>query len=72
MVRDEVAKLLGQIPFLPFTIEMSSGTHYSIPTRDHIYVGPKGSMVVVSNDRGLYNLLPILHITAVRSKEMAQ
>ena len=71
MIRDEIAKMLDHVPFVPFTIEMSSGRQIPVPTRDHIYVGPKGSLLVVTDDRGLYDLLPILHITALRSTDPA-
>lgn len=70
MMRDEITKLMGQVPFVPFTIEMSSGRRIPVPTRDHIFVGPKGSLVVVTDDQGLYDLLPILHIAALTSKEV--
>ena len=69
MIRDEITTMLEHTPFVPFTIEMSSGRQVPVPTRDHIYVGPKGSLVVVTDDRGVYNLLPILHITALTSTE---
>ena len=71
MIRDEITKLLEHVPFVPFTIEMSSGRQIPVPSSDHIYVGPKGSLLVVTDDKGLYDLLPILHITALRSTEAA-
>lgn len=71
MIREEITKILEHVPFVPFTIEMSSGRQIPVPTRDHIYVGPKGSLLVVTDDKGLYDLLPILHVTAIRSTEMA-
>lgn len=69
MIREEITNMLEHVPFVPFTIEMSSGRQVEVPTRDHIYVGPKGSLVVVTDDKGVYTWLPILHITALTSME---
>ena len=71
MLRDEIAKLVDQVPFVPFTIEMSSGRRIAVRSREHIIVGSKGSLVVIEDDQGLFDMVPILHITALSSKEPA-
>ncbi len=71
MLRDEINKLVKQVPFVPFTIEMSSGRQISVRSREHIIVGSKGSLVVIEDDQGLFDMVPILHITALSSKEPA-
>jgi hypothetical protein len=70
MTRDEITKLTEHVPFVPFTIEMSSGREIPVRSRDHIFMGAgKGSLIVVQDDQGLYDLLPVLHIAALRAKE---
>ena len=64
MIKEEIERMIRLLPFVPFTIELSSGRKVPVRTRDHIFLGPKGSLVVVADDQGLYDLLPILHISA--------
>ena len=71
MVREEITKLVNQVPFVPFTIEMSSGRRVAVRSREHIIVGSKGRLVVIEDDQGLFDMVPILHITALSSKETA-
>jgi hypothetical protein len=72
MMRDEVTKLVEQVPFVPFSIELSSRRQVPVRSRDHIFMGVgKGGLIVVQDDKGLYDLLPILHVTALISKEPA-
>ncbi|MBA3832233.1 MAG: hypothetical protein H0X34_10140 [Chthoniobacterales bacterium] len=71
-MREELMRLIEQAPFVPFTIELSSGREVPVRSRDHIFTGAeKGSLIVVQDDHGLYDLLPVLHITALRSRESA-
>jgi len=70
-MREELNHLVGQIPFVPFTIEMSSGRQIPVRSREHVIVGSKGSLVVVEDDRGIFDMLPILHITALTSSQPA-
>ena len=73
MMREEISKLVNETPFVPFTIELSSGGQLPVRSRDHIFMGPqKGSLIVVADDRGLYDLLPVLHITALRREQPAE
>lgn len=71
MLREEITKLVGQVPFVPFAIEMSSGRRIQVRSREHIIVGSKGSLVVIEDDQGLFDMIPILHITALTAKEPA-
>ncbi|HEX4668192.1 MAG TPA: hypothetical protein VH207_16510 [Chthoniobacterales bacterium] len=71
-MREELIKLARQMPFVPFTIELSSGRKIPVRSSDHIFLGAeKGSLIVVQDDQGLYGLLPVLHITALTAKEPA-
>jgi hypothetical protein len=71
MPRDDISKLVAQVPFVPFTIEMGSGRQIGVRSREHIIVGSKGILVVIEDDQGLFDMVPILHITALSSKEPA-
>ena len=70
-MREELERLVRQLPFVPFTIEISSGRTIPVRSREHIILGSRGSLVVVEDDEGLFDMVPILHITALTSKEPA-
>ncbi|HEX3817275.1 MAG TPA: hypothetical protein VHW03_03185 [Chthoniobacterales bacterium] len=67
---EELRKLVTRIPFVPFIITMSSGLRISVRSREHIIVGSKG-LVVVEDDEGLFEILPLLHITSLQAREPA-
>jgi hypothetical protein len=56
---------LAKTPFIPFTIRTADGLQYPVPTRDHIYLPPGPSRVIVSDDAGVSVILPTLMITGV-------
>jgi hypothetical protein len=68
-MREELSRLVTQIPFVPFTIEMSSGRRIPVRSREHIIVGSKGSLVVIEDDQGVFDMVPILHITALTASQ---
>ena len=70
-MREELEKLVRQIPFVPFTVEMSSGRRIAVRSREHIIVGSRGGLVVIEDDQGLFDMIPVLHIAALTSKEPA-
>ncbi len=61
---EELKKLVGATPFVPFTVELSSGRKVFVRSREHIIVGSKGLMVV-EDDQGLFDIMPLLHVTAL-------
>ena len=52
-------------PFTPFRIRTADGNEYPVPTLDHIYLPPKGTRVVVSDDEGSMAILPALLISGL-------
>ena len=71
-MREKLVKLAGQMPFVPFTIELNSARKIAVRSSDHIFLeAEKGSLTVVHDARGLNDLLPVLHTTAPTSKEPA-
>ena len=67
---EELKRLVDAVPFSPFEIEMSSGRRVLVRSRDHIMFKRKG-YVVVMDDEGLFDFLPMLHITALSAREQA-
>lgn len=65
---EELTRLVEAIPFTPFFIEMSSGRRFLVRSRDHIMFKKKG-FVVVMDDDGLFDILPMLHISGLSSRE---
>lgn len=72
MMRETLTKFVNETPFVPFTIELGSGRQLLVRSRDHIFLGPqKGGLIVVADDRGLYDFAPVLHITSLRREQAA-
>ncbi len=68
---EELKKLVSRAPFVPFTITMSRGLEVPVRSREHIIVGSRGNLVVVEDDEGLFEILPLLHITSLRTRKPA-
>ena len=45
-----IRELLHNTPFVPFTIRISDGREYVIPTADHAAVNPSRTRVIVFSD----------------------
>ncbi len=66
MTREQVASAAAS--GIPFTLRMADGKEYSIPHRDYISIPSKGSYVIVYDDHGRFNVLPLLTMTGLESK----
>ncbi len=64
MVSD-IRKHLAKTPFAPFTVRTADGQQYPVPTRDHIYIPPGPSRIIVSDDEGISAILPALLISGI-------
>jgi len=53
---------------IPFTLRMADGKEYLVPHRDYISIPPKGAYVIVYDDHGRFNVLPLLTMTGLESK----
>jgi hypothetical protein len=49
----------------PFSLRMADGREYRVPHRDYISVSPKGTFVVVFDDREHAYVLPLLTMTGI-------
>ncbi len=65
---EELKKLLEGIPSMPFVIEISSGRRVLVRSRDHIIFQKKG-YVIVQDDQGLFDPVPMLHIACLPRTE---
>src|SRR5438045_749019 len=61
----DLRQYLAAIPFVPFSIVMSSGRRYPIPTADHAGLDPSGKRAVVWFDDGSGVTISAIHITAI-------
>jgi hypothetical protein len=61
----DVRERLEKMPFEPFLIRTSDGREYSIPTRDHAHIHPRGHRVIVLTDEGATVALGALHINGI-------
>ena len=69
-MHEEIRRLMRAIPFVPFTLFMTDGRFFRIPTADHIFIYPSG-LVVVEDDKRVVNLLPPSQIAGVESQSPA-
>lgn len=69
-MHDEIKRLMGASPFRPFTIFMTDGRSFGIPTSDHVSVMPSG-LIVVEDDKRVVNLLPPFQVAGVETQSAA-
>jgi len=55
---------------LPFILKMADGKEYPVPHSDFISLPPAGSYVIVYDSEGGFNVLPLLTMTGLQSKEI--
>jgi hypothetical protein len=60
-----IRELLHAAPFQPFTIRTSDGREYSVATRDHAAVHPRGTFVLVFGDDESTAKISALHVAAL-------
>ncbi len=53
---------------VPFKLRMADGKEYPVPHRDYISLPPKAPYVIVYDDTGRYNVLPLLTMTGLESE----
>jgi hypothetical protein len=61
----DIRKHLEITPFVPFSVRTADGQEYPVPTIDHIYLPPRGTRVVISDDKGIVVVLPGLLISGL-------
>jgi hypothetical protein len=61
----DVRERLEKVPFEPFLIRTSDGHEYSVPTRDHAHIHPRGHRVIVFTDEGATVVLGPIHINSI-------
>lgn len=66
MTREQVESAVAS--GVPFTLRMADGKEYVVPHRDYIFLPPRASYVIVHEDDGHFNVLPLLTMTGLRSK----
>ncbi|MDA0811341.1 MAG: hypothetical protein O3C21_02965 [Verrucomicrobia bacterium] len=56
----------------PFVIRTADGREYSVLTRDHIFVSPKGTFVQIVDDDERVTSIPFITMTAVEYRPAPQ
>ena len=62
---DEIRKLQRAIPYLPYSIELSSGSVLRVSHQDHLWITPAG-MLIVCDDAGVAEFVSPFQITRLR------
>jgi hypothetical protein len=65
MVND-IRQLLSAAPFVPFVVNTADGREYSVPTREHASISPRGTRLTIWNDDDTWHLLPGLLISVIK------
>jgi len=55
----------------PFTLKMADGKEYPVPHRDYISLPPRAAYVIVYDDRGRFDVLPLLTMTGLEAGPVA-
>ena len=67
---EELRNRIKAIPFMPFIVHVADGRFFPVPHPDHILVTSKG-LVVIENDEGLLDILPILLVSGIHTQSAA-
>ncbi len=67
---EELRKRIKAIPFLPLIVHVADGRSFPVPHPDHILVTAKG-LVVIEDDAGLLDILPVLLISGISTQSAA-
>ena len=62
---EEIRKLYRATPFLPFSLELSSGGVIKVPHQDYLWITPAG-MILVCDDAGVAEFVSPGQVTRVR------
>jgi hypothetical protein len=70
MLPEEIRALYQSEIFKPFRVELRSGRHFLVETRDHIWVSPGGAVHLVEGDtHRLFDHRQIDHINWLDKKD---
>lgn len=69
-MHEEIRRLMRAMPFAPFTIYMTDGRQFGVPTSDHVSIMPSG-LIVVEDDKHVVNLLPSYQVAGVETQSQA-
>jgi hypothetical protein len=69
-MQEQIRNLIRASPFRPFTIFMSDGRSFGVPTSDHASIMASG-LIVVEDDKGAVNLLPPSQLAGIETRAAA-
>ncbi|HEX7516190.1 MAG TPA: hypothetical protein VF345_02775 [Chthoniobacterales bacterium] len=61
----DLRKRVERTPVAAFSIRMSAGHEYAVPTLGHVCLPLGGRSVVGSDDEGIVAVVPALHLSAL-------
>ena len=70
---DQLEKLRTGRPFVPFTIHMSDGASYEIPSSEYVIRTKSGrSIAVLTGDGETFAILDMLHVSRITVSEQTE
>jgi|GEM_PF-6238646 len=67
---EELQKLIHSAPWRAFTVYLSDGRSFPVPTRGHVMLTKKATLHL-QNDEGIVDIIGLRQISSVQLQEMA-
>ena len=65
---DDIKKRLEEHPYVPFTVYVTDGREFYVPTVDHVHVHPGGMRVSVWTNDNLEHVIPIRQLSGLSAE----
>jgi hypothetical protein len=65
MTGDHLRRVLGQTPFVPFTMGLTGKTRVRVERPDWAVVSPDGQTLHVFDARGLHSAVSLAHVASI-------
>jgi hypothetical protein len=69
MIAEQIKRAKEQAPFEPFTIFLSDQRQFRITHPDYLWLIPGGRTLAVAHGDGSAELINLVHVTSIRTKE---
>lgn len=60
-----IAEIVDQKPFRPFVVTMTTGDAFRVPHREHIFLPPSKTEILIYDEDLHFRILDVRHVVAV-------
>jgi hypothetical protein len=68
MTKDEIRGAVKAVPFEPFTVHITDGRNFKVPTADHVSLSPNGRVLHIWHERGGSDRVDVALITSIETE----